>query len=106
MSKLKTLNEFDINTDSVSSKNKISSKWGTINKFNTIAFALSLGGIVALTSCESSDEKSCTDSDITINADGAFDTGPYQDPNDLGDTTDVTISADPSGAGDACADSD
>jgi hypothetical protein len=98
----KTLSEFDINTDSVSSKSHTS--FSTLKRMNSVVFAIALGG-ATLTSC--ADEKSCSDGDVTYYADGngssvydAFDSYDY------GGDTDTTSSGDQTGSGDACRDYD
>jgi hypothetical protein len=95
----KTLSEFDINTDSVSSKSHTS--FSTLKRMNSVVFAIALGG-ATLTSC--ADEKSCSDGDVTSYADAyVYDTF---DAFDYGGDSDTTSSGDPNGSGDACRDYD
>lgn len=96
----KTLSEFDINTDSVSSKSNVS--FSAMRKMNSVLFAIALGG-ASLTGC--ADEKSCSDSDQTYadgNGSSAYDS---YDSYDYGGDTDGNY-GDTVGHGDVCRDYD
>lgn len=104
--KKKTLTEFDISTDSISESSNHFQPTSRL-KFNSVLVALALG-TVALTGC--SDDKSCSDSDVSRYADGngsaRYDLGPYQDSYDYGGDTDTSSSGDSIGNGDRCSDYD
>lgn len=106
----KVLSETDIRTDSVLGNRKNINIGGTSRSFNTVLYALAIGGIVMTGATACSDEKSCSDYDVSRIADGngstAYDTGPNADPFDYGGDTDRSSSGDSVGNGDRCADSD
>lgn len=63
-----------------------------------------LAGALSLTSC--SDEKICSDTDVSADPAARFDLGLGQDPSDNGISDFDTGSADPVGAGFRCSDFD
>jgi hypothetical protein len=97
-----SLNDFDIRTDATSSESR--SSIPKMNQLNSVMFALAIGGM-AMTGC--SDEKTCSDSDVSYVADGngstAYDTF---DSFDYGGDTDVNSNGDTTGNGDECRDYD
>lgn len=60
-------------------------------------------GAMGITAC--SDDKGCTDSDVSADPPAPYDIGTFQDPSDFGGDSDVGV-GDPGGRGFNCADFD